>query len=49
MIPIATAYAIRDHLPHAHLVLAGQGGHHLPRRAPKMLAREISRFVDSLG
>lgn len=49
MIPIATAYAIADRLPHAELVLAERRtGHHLPRRAARMLADEIERFVDSI-
>ncbi|MDT4932716.1 MAG: hypothetical protein QOK11_608 [Pseudonocardiales bacterium] len=49
LIPIATAYAIRDRLPHARLVLAREGGHHLPRRQPAMVAGEITRFVNALG
>lgn len=49
MIPVATSYALRDRLPHAELVLAEPGsGHHLPRRAPQLLAGEITRFVDSI-
>jgi pimeloyl-ACP methyl ester carboxylesterase len=41
MIPFATAEALRDQVPGARLVLAGRGGHHLPRRVPKIIAAEI--------
>jgi pimeloyl-ACP methyl ester carboxylesterase len=49
MIPVATAYALRDRLPHARLVLVAEGGHNLPRRTPQIIADEIARFVESLG
>lgn len=49
MIPLATAYALRDGVPGARLVLVGEGGHHLPRRVPLIIAAEISRLVESLA
>jgi pimeloyl-ACP methyl ester carboxylesterase len=48
MIPIATANALRDRLPHARLVLVGEGGHNLPRRIPEVVADTISDFAGSL-
>ncbi len=48
IIPVATAYALRDTLPHAQLVLVGRGGHNLPRRMPQTIADEITRFIESL-
>ena len=48
MIPVATAYALRDRLPHARLVLVAEGGHNLPRRTPQIIADEIRHFVESL-
>lgn len=48
MIPVATAYALRDRLPHACLLLVAEGGHNLPRRTPQIIADEIRRFVESL-
>lgn len=49
LIPVGTAFAIRDRLPQSQFVLAEEGGHHLPRRAPKLVAGEITRLVKSLG
>lgn len=49
MIPLDTAYSLRDQVPAARLVLVGEGGHHLPRRIPTIIAAEIVRLVDSLG
>jgi pimeloyl-ACP methyl ester carboxylesterase len=48
MIPIATAHALRDQLPDARLVLTDKGGHHIPRRTPRLLADEIAQFAASL-
>jgi pimeloyl-ACP methyl ester carboxylesterase len=48
MIPIATAYALRNRIPQARLVLVGEGGHLLPRRIPQIIADEITRFAESL-
>jgi pimeloyl-ACP methyl ester carboxylesterase len=45
MIPFATAEALRDQVPGARLVLAGEGGHHLPRRVPKIIAAEIAQLA----
>jgi pimeloyl-ACP methyl ester carboxylesterase len=48
MIPIATSHALNDRLQHSRLVLVGEGGHHLPRRTPQVVADEISRLAESL-
>jgi pimeloyl-ACP methyl ester carboxylesterase len=48
MIPVGTAQALADRLPRARLVLVREGGHHLPRRIPQIVADEISRFAESL-
>jgi pimeloyl-ACP methyl ester carboxylesterase len=48
MIPVTTAHALRDQLPKARLVLVAKGGHHLPRRAPVVIAQEIARLADAL-
>jgi len=49
MIPLATAHALRDGIPGARLVLVADGGHHLPRRTPKIVAEEITRLAESLS
>jgi pimeloyl-ACP methyl ester carboxylesterase len=46
MIPFATSEALRDQVPGARLVAVGEGGHHLPRRIPKIIAAEISRVAE---
>jgi pimeloyl-ACP methyl ester carboxylesterase len=46
MIPFATAEALRDQVSGARLVLAGKGGHHLPRRVPKIIAAEIAELAE---
>ncbi len=48
LIPIATAHALCDALPDAHLELVQGAGHHLPRRAASAVAEAIARFVESL-
>ncbi|MFJ4656658.1 alpha/beta fold hydrolase [Nocardia sp. NPDC088792] len=48
VVPISTAYALRDGLPEARLELVEGGGHHLPRRVPDVVAARIGAFVDSL-
>ena len=48
MIPIKTAHELAARLPQSRLVLVGEGGHHLPRRVPQIIADEITRFVASL-
>jgi pimeloyl-ACP methyl ester carboxylesterase len=48
MIPLATAHALCDRMPRARLVLVDEGGHHLPRRMPKLIAAEIARLAESL-
>ena len=45
MIPFDTAEALRDQVPGARLVLVGEGGHHLPRRVPDVIAAEIVRLA----
>lgn len=47
MVPVATAYALRDLLPDARLELIGHGGHQLPRRAPQVVADAIAAFSDA--
>jgi pimeloyl-ACP methyl ester carboxylesterase len=49
MIPVATAHALHEQLRHSRLVLAGGGGHHLPRRNPQAVAVEISRLCAELA
>ena len=48
MIPVATSHALNDRLHHSRLVLVGEGGHHLPRRTPQVIAEEITRLAESL-
>jgi pimeloyl-ACP methyl ester carboxylesterase len=48
MIPVHTAYALRDQIAGAALVLVDEGTHNLPRRIPSVVAAEIARFADSL-
>jgi pimeloyl-ACP methyl ester carboxylesterase len=48
MIPVATSHALNDRLHDSRLVLVGEGGHHLPRRTPQVIATEITRLVQSL-
>jgi pimeloyl-ACP methyl ester carboxylesterase len=48
MIPITTAHALHQRLRESRLVLATGGGHHLPRRKPAMIAREITNLAASL-
>lgn len=48
MIPVATSHALSELIPHARLVLVGDGGHHLPRRVPQVVAAEIARLAESL-
>jgi pimeloyl-ACP methyl ester carboxylesterase len=47
VVPFGTAEALRDQVPGARLVLAGEGGHHLPRRAPKIIAAEIAGLAEA--
>jgi len=49
MIPVATAHALHAGIPGARLVLVREGGHHLPRRFPKIVADEITRLAESLS
>jgi pimeloyl-ACP methyl ester carboxylesterase len=46
MVPVATAYALRDLLPDARLELVDHCGHQLPRRAPQVVADAIAAFND---
>jgi pimeloyl-ACP methyl ester carboxylesterase len=45
-IRFATAEALRDQVRGARLVPVGEGGHHLPRRVPKIIAAEIARLAE---
>jgi pimeloyl-ACP methyl ester carboxylesterase len=45
IVPFVTAEALRDQVPGARLILAGEGGHHLPRRVPNIIAAEIARLA----
>jgi pimeloyl-ACP methyl ester carboxylesterase len=45
-IRFATAEALRDQVRGARLVPVGEGGHHLPRRVPKVIAAEIARLAE---
>lgn len=48
VVTIATARAVRDRLPRAELQLVPDGGHHLPRTRPVVVAEAIARFARSL-
>ena len=48
MIPLATAHALSEGISQARLVLVRQGGHHLPRRIPRIVADEITLLAESL-
>lgn len=47
MIPIGTARALHRRVAGSTLVLADEGGHHLPRRNPGLVAEQISHVIDS--
>ncbi len=49
MIPVATARALQAQLGNARLVLVDKGGHHLPRRNPRVIAEEITRLCAELS
>ncbi|WP_405164789.1 alpha/beta hydrolase [Nocardia sp. NBC_01499] len=46
--PVSTARALHDQPLCSRLELVGQGGHHLPRRIPEIVAAKIGNFVESL-
>jgi pimeloyl-ACP methyl ester carboxylesterase len=48
MIPVATARALHARLAHSRLVLT-EGGHHLPRRNPTVIAEQINRLAGSVS
>jgi len=48
LVPVATARRLEQGLPHASLRLIEGPGHHLPRRAPGVVAGEIVEFLASL-
>lgn len=48
VVPISTAHALSDQLPCARVELISEGGHHLPRRRPDVVAARIGEFVESL-
>jgi pimeloyl-ACP methyl ester carboxylesterase len=48
IVPIMTAQRLVSELPHAHLRLISDAGHHLPRRAPGAVAEAIAEFVATL-
>jgi pimeloyl-ACP methyl ester carboxylesterase len=45
MVPIATAYALRDLIAGSRLQLVNDAGHHLPRRTPQAVAEAITEFL----
>jgi pimeloyl-ACP methyl ester carboxylesterase len=48
LIPVETAYALSELLPHAELRIFGRGGHHLPRREAAAVAEAIATFALTL-
>jgi pimeloyl-ACP methyl ester carboxylesterase len=48
VVPVSTAHALHDRLPRSRLELVDQGGHHLPRRIPDVVAAKLGEFVDTL-
>lgn len=48
VVPISTAHALHAQLPNSRLELVDQGGHHLPRRVPHVVAGKIGDFVYSV-
>jgi pimeloyl-ACP methyl ester carboxylesterase len=48
VVPISTAHALHAQLPNSRLELVDQGGHHLPRRIPQVVAGKIGDFVYSV-
>jgi pimeloyl-ACP methyl ester carboxylesterase len=48
VVPVCTAYALRDRLPRARLELVSNGGHQLPQRIAPLVAAKIGSFVDSV-
>jgi len=49
MVPVSTARTLRRLLPDSALSLLNGPGHHLPLRAPDLVAAEIAVFIESLG
>jgi pimeloyl-ACP methyl ester carboxylesterase len=49
MVPVATAYALRDMLPDARLQLLRHGGHQPARRTPQAVADAIAAFHEPRG
>ena len=49
LVPVATAYALRDRLPSASLLLVPGAGHSLHRRAPTAVAGAIADFAAALS
>jgi pimeloyl-ACP methyl ester carboxylesterase len=48
VVPVSTARALHDRFPRSRLELVGEGGHHLPRRIPGVIAAKLGEFVDTL-
>jgi pimeloyl-ACP methyl ester carboxylesterase len=49
VVPLDTARELRNRLAGSSLVLTTGGGHHLPRRKPSVVAREIANLDRALG
>jgi pimeloyl-ACP methyl ester carboxylesterase len=45
LVPVATARRLAQALPNARLQLVSGAGHHLPRRAPDVVANAITAFM----
>lgn len=48
LVPLATARKLHEQLRHSRLVLTDGSGHHLPRRNPRLVARQIADLARAL-
>ncbi|MFI5781980.1 alpha/beta fold hydrolase [Nocardia sp. NPDC051570] len=48
VVPVSTAHALHDRFPRSRLELVGAGGHHLPRKAPSVIAAKLGEFAHTL-
>jgi uncharacterized protein (TIRG00374 family) len=48
VVPVKTSHRLADTLPDASLLLVEGAGHHLPRRAPRVVADAIAEFLAAI-
>jgi pimeloyl-ACP methyl ester carboxylesterase len=48
LIPVAASYELSRRIPNASLFLVDEGGHHLPRRLPQVVAEQIERVASAV-